>query len=254
MVSVDATKAADIGFQWQGLLGAGGNSYVGGGTNFSAAATGGNIIDLAVAAGTLAARRHRPTTTATTAHHAVEPARQRPEHRLGAQDQRHLHAGRAGPLPRDQHRRQRRCRRRTWSRWTTRKPRSSSARTSRWSPAASPTPAPRSGTVNPFQTVERQDVGITLRIKSQIGENGTVRMTIYEENSSRRPAAPASQVTNKTSVETYVTVDDGAMIVLGGLIKDEYNDNASACRCSRASRILGNLFKSSRPHAPQAAT
>ena len=58
-----------------------------------------------------------------------------------------------------------------------------------------------SSSVNPFQTVERQDVGITLRIKSQVGENGTVRMTIYEENSS--VSSSSDQTTNKTSVETY---------------------------------------------------
>ena len=98
------------------------------------------------------------------------------------------------------------------------------------------------GTVNPFQTVERQDVGITLRIRSQIGENGTVRMTIYEENSSVQPNN--SQVTNKTSVETFVTVNDGAMIALGGLIKDEYGDNESGIPVLSSIPILGNLFKS----------
>jgi len=100
-----------------------------------------------------------------------------------------------------------------------------------------------SSSVNPFQTVERQDVGITLRIKSQIGENGTVRMTIYEENSAL--SGTNNQVTNKTSVETYVTVDDGAMIALGGLIKDEYQDSASGVPLLSSIPIIGNLFKSS---------
>jgi general secretion pathway protein D len=100
-----------------------------------------------------------------------------------------------------------------------------------------------SSSVNPFQTVERQDVGITLRIKSQVGENGTVRMTIYEENSS--VSGTSSQVTNKTSVETYVTVDDGNMIALGGLIKDEYTDSATGVPLLQSIPILGNLFKSS---------
>jgi general secretion pathway protein D len=100
-----------------------------------------------------------------------------------------------------------------------------------------------SSSVNPFQTVERQDVGITLRIKSQIGENGTVRMTIYEENSS--VSGTSSQVTNKTSVETYVTVDDGSMIAIGGLIKDEYNDSSNGVPLLQSIPLLGNLFKSS---------
>jgi general secretion pathway protein D len=100
-----------------------------------------------------------------------------------------------------------------------------------------------SGTVNPFQTVERQDVGITLRIKSSIGENGTVRMTIYEENSSVAPGT-GGQTTNKTSYEGYVTVDDGSLIVLGGLISDEYDDGVDQVPLLGNIPIIGNLFKS----------
>jgi general secretion pathway protein D len=100
-----------------------------------------------------------------------------------------------------------------------------------------------SGSVNPFQTVERQDVGITLRIKSSIGENGTVRMTIYEENSSVAPGT-GGQTTNKTSYEGYVTVDDGSLIVLGGLISDEYDDGVDQVPLLGSIPIIGNLFKS----------
>jgi general secretion pathway protein D len=100
-----------------------------------------------------------------------------------------------------------------------------------------------SGTVNPFQTVERQDVGITLRLKSSIGENGTVRMTIYEENSSVAPNS-GGQTTNKTSFESFVTVDDGSLIVLGGLITDEYGDETDAVPGLGNIPLLGNLFKS----------
>ncbi|MGN6529702.1 MAG: type II secretion system secretin GspD [Burkholderiaceae bacterium] len=100
-----------------------------------------------------------------------------------------------------------------------------------------------SSSVNPFQTVERQDVGITLRIKSSIGENGTVRMTIYEENSSVAPGT-GGQTTNKTSYEGYVTVDDGSMIVLGGLISDDYNDEVDQVPLLGNIPLIGNLFKS----------
>ena len=67
--------------------------------------------------------------------------------------------------------------------------------------------------INPFQTVERKDVGITLRIKPQIGENGTIRMTIYQENSSVNTAQSTTSglVTDKSSIETTVTVDDGTV-------------------------------------------
>ena len=62
------------------------------------------------------------------------------------------------------------------------------------------------GAVNPFQTIERKDVGLTLRIRPQIGEGGTVRMTIFQENSSvvragRAGTANAGPTTDKRSIE-----------------------------------------------------
>ncbi|MEY2837810.1 MAG: type secretion system protein GspD, partial [Pseudomonadota bacterium] len=64
-----------------------------------------------------------------------------------------------------------------------------------------------SGNSNPFQTVERKDVGLTLRIKPQVGEGGTVRMTVFQEKSSVDQAsktAPTGLITNKSSIETTV--------------------------------------------------
>ncbi|MFO1339699.1 MAG: type II secretion system secretin GspD [Burkholderiaceae bacterium] len=97
------------------------------------------------------------------------------------------------------------------------------------------------GAVNPFQTIERKDVGITLRIKSQIGEGGTVRMTVFQENSSLR--AGGQQITDKSSIETTVVVDDGSMMVLGGLLKDEYGDSDNQVPVLGSIPILGNLFR-----------
>ena len=97
------------------------------------------------------------------------------------------------------------------------------------------------GAVNPFQTIERKDVGITLRIKSQIGEGGTVRMTVFQENSSLR--AGGQQITDKSSIETTVVVDDGSMMVLGGLLKDEYGDSENAVPLLGSIPIIGNLFR-----------
>jgi general secretion pathway protein D len=239
MITVDATKAADIGFQWQGLLGAGGNSYVGGGTNFGSA---GNLLDTAVAAGSLASGTTTTTGTSTTATtpsailgnglnlgwvpkingvytlaalaHFLETnaggnVLSTPNLIAMDNEEAKIVVGQNIPLV-------------TGSYTNT---------------------GGNTSTVNPFQTVERQDVGITLRIKSQIGENGTVRMTIYEENSSVSGAS--SQITNKTSVETFVTVDDGRMIAIGGLIKDEFNDTTSGVPLLQSIPLIGNLFKSS---------
>ena len=83
---------------------------------------------------------------------------------------------------------------------------------------------------SPFQTIERKDVGITLRIRPQIGESGTVRMTIFQEQSSVKDTAAvgtsnAGPSTTKRSIESQVVVDDGQIIVLGGLIEDRFIEN-----------------------------
>ena len=102
------------------------------------------------------------------------------------------------------------------------------------------------GSVNPFQTFERKDVGLTLRVRSQVGEGGTVRMTVYQENSSVVPGATttAGPTTDKSSIETTVAVDDGDILVLGGLLKDEYTDGEDRVPGLASIPLLGNLFKS----------
>ena len=74
--------------------------------------------------------------------------------------------------------------------------------------------------LNPFQTYERQDVGLTLRVRPQIGENGTVKMVIYQESSNVLSESNAGPVTRKRAIESSVLVDDGSIVVLGGLLED----------------------------------
>ena len=103
------------------------------------------------------------------------------------------------------------------------------------------------GSVNPFQTVERKDVGLTLRVKPQISENGTVKMAIFQEVSSVQPGSVNSVtglITNKRSIESNVLVEDGAIIVLGGLLSDEYAGNQDKVPGLGDVPVLGNLFKS----------
>lgn len=102
---------------------------------------------------------------------------------------------------------------------------------------------------NPFQTIERQDVGITLRIRPQIGEGGAVRMTIFQEQSSvlATTAAGTSNAgpsTSKRSIEGTVVVDDGQILVLGGLIEDRFIDNKSKVPLLGDIPYLGALFRS----------
>jgi general secretion pathway protein D len=100
------------------------------------------------------------------------------------------------------------------------------------------------GSANPFQTIERKDVGLTLRVKPQIGEDGTVRMTIYQENSNVTSNSESGLITDKSSIETIVVVDDGQIMVLGGLLKDEFSGGASKVPFLGDIPVLGGLFRS----------
>jgi len=103
-----------------------------------------------------------------------------------------------------------------------------------------------SGTASPFQTYSRQDVGITLRIRPQISEGGVVRMQIFQEISSIQPATlsnPAGPVTNKRSIESSVVVDDGGIIVIGGLIEDQWTAGEDKVPLLGDLPVLGALFR-----------
>ncbi len=102
-------------------------------------------------------------------------------------------------------------------------------------------------TVNPFQTIERKDVGITLKVKPQISENGTVRLTISQEVSTVQAStlnAASGPTTNKRSIDTNVLVQDGSIVVLGGLLSDEYSGSVEKVPGLGDLPIFGNLFKS----------
>jgi general secretion pathway protein D len=102
------------------------------------------------------------------------------------------------------------------------------------------------GTVNPFQTIERKDVGLTLKVRPQISENGTVKLAIYQEVSSVLAATVNSAngpTTNKRTIESNVLVEDGAVVVLGGLLQDEYAGNQDKVPVAGDIPFFGNLFK-----------
>ena len=231
IVKVDATKAAEFGVQWQNLFGDKGDSTISGlGTNFGN--SGNNILDLSAAAangrtgvGTLLAGASRPAQGLNIGllkkigdFYTLGALARFLETNTGANilstpnlvsldnEEAKIVIGQNVPFT-------------TGSFTNT---------------------GTGNGAVNPFQTIERKDVGITLRIKSQIGEGGTVRMTIFQENSSLQAN---SQITDKSSIETNVVVDNGQIMVLGGLLKDEYGDSEGKVPGLGSIPIIGNLFR-----------
>jgi len=100
--------------------------------------------------------------------------------------------------------------------------------------------------INPFTTVERKDVGLTLRVRPTINENGTVKMTIFQETSTvdqNTVSNPNGPTTNKRSIESSVLVEDGGLIMLGGLLSDDYNNTIEKVPLAGDIPVFGNLFK-----------
>ena len=233
IVEVSGGDNADFGFQWQGLIGQRGNEYIGGiGTNFTGSA-GGNIVDLTVGlqnpsslsssaigngfnvglvrnfggAYALAAIARMLQSQATT--NIVST----PNLITLDNEEAKIVVGENVPFITGQF------------------------------------TSTGSATTNPFQTIERKDVGITLRIKPQIGDGGTVRLQIYQEQSAVKAdtaagTSNAGPSTTKRSIESTVVVDDGQIIVLGGLIEDRYVDNKSKVPLLGDIPYLGALFRS----------
>jgi len=99
-------------------------------------------------------------------------------------------------------------------------------------------------TVNPFQTVERRDVGLTLRVRPQISESGTIKLVIYQEVSSVQDTTnPAGIITNMRAIETNVLVDDGAIVVLGGLVQDQVTGTQEKVPVLGDIPLIGGLFR-----------
>ena len=99
-------------------------------------------------------------------------------------------------------------------------------------------------TPTPFQTIERRDVGLTLRIRPQISEGGAVRLQIFQEVSSIQDSTNAAGViTNKRSVESTVLVNDGQIVVIGGLIQDTLTDGIEKVPVLGDLPGIGGLFQ-----------
>jgi len=237
IVEVSSTNAAELGIQWQGLIGAGNQNTGFGGTNFGVA--GNNIINLSQSAGAIL---NPSSATATT----VQPGQGL---NLGLLTKFNGNTAMSALV-------------------------SALATTTGTNILSTPnlitldneearivvgqnipvqtgSYATTGGvaTVNPFTTYNRQDVGLILRVRPQISENGIVKMQIYQEVSSVVAAtanASSGPTLNKRDIETNVIVDDGQILVLGGLIDNQYTDSTSGIPYLSQIPIIGALFRSDR--------
>ena len=97
---------------------------------------------------------------------------------------------------------------------------------------------------SPFQTVERKDVGTMLRVRPQVSEGGTVKMEIAQEISAVvDQSLPSGIITSRRAIESNVLVDDGQIVVLGGLIEDKVDGTVNKVPLLGDIPFLGRLFR-----------
>jgi len=101
---------------------------------------------------------------------------------------------------------------------------------------------------NPFQTIQREEVGLRLNVRPQISEGGTVKLDVYQEVSSvdQRASSAAGTVTNKRAIDTSILLDDGQIMVLGGLLQDGYTQTNEGIPWLSGLPGVGALFRSER--------
>ena len=98
---------------------------------------------------------------------------------------------------------------------------------------------------NPFTTVNREEVGVMLKVKPQISKGNAVRLEIEQESSKVKSGEPGLQTTSKSTMQTNVMIQDGELLILGGLIEDQTDNAASKVPLLGDIPLLGRLFKSS---------
>ncbi|MCU7954937.1 MAG: type II secretion system secretin GspD, partial [gamma proteobacterium symbiont of Bathyaustriella thionipta] len=112
------------------------------------------------------------------------------------------------------------------------------------------------GLANPFQTIERKDVGLTLKVTPRLNKGSTIIMKIYQEVSNVLPkvqnVSAVDLVTKKRAIETTVMVEDKGMVVLGGLIQDSLSNNVNKVPVLGDIPVLGEIFKSSKVETQKA--
>jgi general secretion pathway protein D len=102
------------------------------------------------------------------------------------------------------------------------------------------------GATNPFQTIQREDIGIKLKVKPQINEGNAIKLEIEQEVSSISPSSSAATdlVTNKRTIKTTVIVEDGRMVILGGLMDEDLQQTEQKVPGLGDLPVIGSLFRS----------
>ena len=102
------------------------------------------------------------------------------------------------------------------------------------------------GTTSPFETIQREEVGTILKVTPHISEGNTIQLKIEQEDSApgAKLADSADISTNKRSIKTTILIEDGGIIVLGGLMQDTVTESEDRVPVLGAIPLLGNLFKS----------
>jgi general secretion pathway protein D len=103
-----------------------------------------------------------------------------------------------------------------------------------------------SGTTSPFTTIQREEVGTILKVTPHISEGNTIQLKIEQEDSSpgAKLADSADISTNKRDIKTTILIEDGGIIVLGGLMKDTVSESEDGVPGLSSIPVIGNLFKS----------
>ena len=237
IVEVSSTNAAELGIQWQGLVGSGNQNTGFGGTNFSNAAgtPGSNIVNLSQNVNALL----NPSNT-----NGITPVQPNPGLNLGLLTKFNGVYGMSALI-------------------------SALSTTTGTNILSTPNlitldneearivvgqnipmlsgsyaTTGSAATATPFTTVSRQDIGLILRVRPQISENGLVKMQIYQEVSNVASQVPnQGPILNKRDIETNVIVDDGQTLVLGGLIENNYTDSTSGIPWLSQIPFIGALFR-----------
>lgn len=237
VVEVTSNKASDFGVQWVGLTGNSNSSYRVGGLQSFGQGTVNNIVNLAVAA-----RQGLGTSTTNANPAAAAPGGltiglfhqdSSGQLGLGAVARMLESDGNANIL--------------STPNMITLDNELATIKVGQNVPILSGSFTTTSGTAtNPFQTIDRRDVGLLLKVRPQISEGGTIKLAIYHENSSVDRStlnSPSGITTNVRAIESNVLADNGQIIVLGGLIEDNESDGEERVHGLASIPVIGNLFK-----------